>query len=274
MVALARVSRAFEYPRTILHVAPSASGPVIVSEDDEGRRYLQFGWIGAFQSAVWPGFPLRLELDYTRAVAATLAFVPEPTRVLVVGLGGGAIPTFLHAVLPRAHIDAVEIQPEVLDAARRFFGFHEDARLHAHLTDGRRFIETPGPAYDLIILDAYGARSIPASLASQAFLRATQARLTPDGAVVGNVLRKSGRPGSVMDPLWKASFPQLFAFDVQESDNRILVGLPHERKPTRRALLARAGKLAHDWGVAFNLRARVPRPVSRLRPRAASNGRA
>lgn len=263
VTALARVSRAFEYPRTVLHVARSAGGPIIVSEDDEGRRYLQFGWIGAFQSAVWPGFPLRLELDYTRAVAAALAFAPEPSRILVVGLGGGAIPTFLHAVRPQAHIDAVEIQPQVLDVARRFFGFREDATLHAHLTDGRRFIETPGPAYDVIILDAFGARNIPAALASPAFFQATLARLTPEGVVVGNVLRKSGRPGSLMDPLWKASFPQLYAFDVEESDNRILVGLPHSRKPPRRELLARASQLAREWGLAFNLRARVPRPLGR-----------
>ncbi|AKQ63744.1 Spermidine synthase [Myxococcus hansupus] len=270
VTALARVSRAFEYPRAVLHVARSAGGPIIVSEDDEGRRYLQFGWIGAFQSAVWPGFPLRLELDYTRAIAATLAFVPEPSRILVVGLGGGAIPTFLHAVRPQAHIDAVEIQPQVLDVARRFFGFHEDATLHAHLMDGRRFIETPGPAYDLIILDAFGARCIPPALASPAFFQATLARLTPDGAVVGNVLRKSGRPGSLMDPLWQASFPQLYAFDVEASDNRILVGLTHPRKTPRRELLARAGKLAREWGMVFNLRARVPRPMRLRAPRPAT----
>ncbi|ATB50322.1 spermidine synthase [Corallococcus macrosporus] len=267
VAALGRVSRAFEYPRTILHVARSASGPIIVSEDDEGRRYLQFGWIGAFQSATWPGFPLRLELDYTRAVAATLAFAPNPSRLLVVGLGGGAIPTFLHAVFPDAHIDAVEIQPQVLDLARRYFGFREDAALHAHLTDGRRFIEAPGAPYDVIILDAYGTRSIPPALATREFLQATQARLTPDGVVVGNVLRKTGRPGSLMDPLWRASFPQLYAFDVRASDNRILVGLPHTRRPQRKELLARAGRLAREWGVSFNLRARVPRRVSRS-PRA------
>jgi len=260
-MALARVTRAFEFPRTILHVARAPGAPVIVSEDDEGRRYLQFGWIGAIQSAVWPGFPLRLELDYTRAVAATLAFVPEPARILVVGLGGGAIPTFLHAVLPAAHIDAVELQPQVLEAARRFFGFREDASLHAHLIDGRRFIETPGPSYDLIILDAYGTRNIPPALASREFLLATQARLAPGGAVVGNVLRKPGKPGSLMDPLWQASFAQLYAFDVSESGNRILVGLAHASSPSRTTLLARASRLAREWGAPFDLRARVARRV-------------
>ncbi|MFP2961824.1 spermidine synthase [Myxococcus sp. 1LA] len=272
-MALARASRAFEHPRAILHVARSASGPIIVSEDDEGRRYLQFGWIGAFQSAAWPGFPLRLELDYTRAVAATLAFVPNPSRVLVVGLGGGTIPTFLHAVLPDAHIDAVEIQPQVLDMARRYFDFREDAALHAHVMDGRRFIEAPGAPYDVIILDAYGTRHIPPALATPEFLQATQARLTPAGVVVGNVLRKTGKSGSLMDPLWQASFPQLYAFDVQSSDNRILVGLPHPRGPQRAELLARAGRLAREWGVSFNLRARVPRRVSRS-PRPRPKGRA
>lgn len=272
-MALARVSRAFEFPRTILHVARSPSGPIIVSEDDEGRRYLQFGWIGAFQSAAWPGFPLRLELDYTRAVAAALAFAPAPKRLLVVGLGAGTIPTFLRAVLPQAHIDAVEIQPQVLDAARRYFDFHEDEALHAHVTDGRRFIEAPGAPYDVIILDAYGTRSIPAALATREFMQATLARLTPDGVVVGNVLRKTGQPGSRMDPLWQASFPQLYAFDVKASDNRILVGLPHARRPLRSQLLAHAGQLAREWGLPFNLRARVARRVNRRASQKADNMR-
>jgi spermidine synthase len=266
VLTLARVSRAFEHPRTVLHVAKSSGGLLIVSEDDEGRRYLQFGWVGGLQSVVWPGFPLRLELDYTRAMVAALAFVPEPRRILVVGVGGGAVPMFLRAVLPEAHIDAVDLHPEVLDLARRYFGFREDAALHAHAADGRRFIEDPGPPYDLILLDAYGTRGIPPPLATREFLLAARARLAPGGAVVGNVLTPAGKHVSSMAQLWQESFAQLYAFSVMESANQILIGLAHTKRHSRSELMARAASLTREWGVSFSLRARMARAYPSHRP--------
>ncbi|WP_223754859.1 spermidine synthase [Myxococcus sp. RHSTA-1-4] len=258
-MAQARVARAFEHPRKVLHVAKSSAGLLIVSEDEEGRRYLQFGWLGASQSVVWPGFPLRLESDYTRAMVAALAFVAEPRRILVVGVGGGAIPMFLRTVLPEAHIDAVDLHPEVLDVARRYFGFREDAALHAHVADARRFIATPGPPYDAILLDAYGPRGIPPALATREFLQATRARLAPGGVVIGNVLRFPGKWNSSMARTWQESFAQLHAFTVEESANQILVGLPDAKKRSRAELNARAEQLTREWGVAFSLRSRVAR---------------
>jgi spermidine synthase len=259
VMAQARLSRALEHPRKLLHVAKSRDGLLVVSEDDEGRRHLQFGWLGSAQSVVWPGFPLRLESDYTRAMVAALAFVAEPRRILVVGVGGGAIPMFLREVLPQVHVDAVELHPEVLDVARRYFGFHEDSAVHAHVADARRFMDTPGPPYDAILLDAYGARGIPAPLATRDFLRAARARLSPGGVVVGNVLRAQGRPNSSMAPTWKECFAQLYAFTVESSANQVLVGLPDATKRSRTELNARADRLTREWGTPFNLRTRLAR---------------
>jgi spermidine synthase len=269
-MALARVARALERPRKVLHVARSAGGLLVVSEDEEGRRYLQFGWLGASQSVVWPGFPLRLESDYTRAMVAALAFVAEPRRLLVVGVGGGALPMFLRAVLPEARIDAVDLHPEVLDVARRYFGFREDSALQAHVADARSFIAAPGPPYDAIFLDAYGARGIPPALTAREFLQATRARLAPGGVVVGNVLRFPGKWNSSMAATWHESFAQLHAFTVEESANQVLVGLADTKKRPRAELRARAEKLAREWGVAFSLRSRVAHryqgPGRRWRP--------
>jgi spermidine synthase len=259
VVTLARVARAHEQPRKVLHVAPSPAGLLVVTEDDEGRRYLQFGWLGSTQSVVWPGFPLRLESDYTRAMVAALAFVAEPRRILVVGVGGGAVPMFLRAVLPQVHIDAVDLHPEVLDVARRYFGFREDGALRAHVEDARRFLDAPGPLYDAILLDAFGPRGIPPALATREFLLAARARLAPGGVVVGNVLRRPGRWNSSMAPTWQDSFAQLYAFTVEESFNQVLVGLPDAGKRPRAELNARAERLTREWGVPFGLRTRLAR---------------
>lgn len=259
LVALVLFSCSVISPRTVLYEADSAYNHIVVSEDRQGWRYLQFERGGALQSQVRPEHPLELELPYTRVAMVGLAFVPEPRRILVVGLGGGAMPMFLRAVLPEAHIDVVDIDPAVVEVARRYFGFREDTALRAHVDDGRRFIESPGPAYDLIFLDAYGASSIPEHLTTREFLAAVRARLAPGGAVVANVWERPNPLFGSMVRTYQASFARLYTFEVPGSANRILVGLPHPEEHSRQSLQARAERLERERGVPFDLSALVAR---------------
>ncbi|QSQ16826.1 spermidine synthase [Myxococcus landrumensis] len=254
---LARVFRWLSQPRAVLYMGKPGAYRCIVSEDGVGRRYLQFGRDSAFQSVVRPGYPQWLELEYTQGMIGGVAFVNEPRRILMVGVGGGALPMFLHAALPEAHIDAVDCDAEVLDVARRYLGFREDARLRAHQVDGRRFIEAPGPAYDVILLDAFGPRGAPRALATWEFLQAVRARLAPGGAVVCNVHRAPNPHYPEMFQTWRASFPQLHAFDARTTANRIVVGLGSTEKVSRSLLKARLTRLARAAG--FNPRALMSR---------------
>jgi spermidine synthase len=263
---LSRIARSLSHPRTVLYVGRSAQSRFIVTQDAGGRRFLQFDWDGPYQSVVGPGFPLRLELPYTRAVVAGLAFVEAPRRILVVGVGGGSIPMFLRAVLPRAHIDAVDTDDGMLDVAQRYFGFRPDSALQAHVADGRRFIETPGPAYDVIILDAYGPRGIPRALATREFLLATRARLAPGGAVVSNAVRHPNPLFPAMVRTYRSVFEQLYGYDVEETANRILVALAHPEKPSRAALKTRADRMGRSRGVPFSLRALMARRLEAAPP--------
>lgn len=258
LAALALLACSASSPRSVLYEKQSPYTFISVTEDGEGKRYLQFDRTGSLQSVVRPGKPLQLELAYTRVSMVGLAFVPEPQRILVVGLGGGAMPMFLRAVLPEAHVDAVDIDPDVVEVARRYFGFKEDARLRAHVGDGRGFVEAKGAAYDLIFLDAYGPDSIPEHLATLEFLGAVRARLSERGAVVGNVWEYPPNPRfDSMVRTWQAGFKQLYTFDVRGSGNRILVGVPYAEKQAKAALEARAEKLERAKDVPFDLSALV-----------------
>nr|WP_284668393.1 fused MFS/spermidine synthase [Myxococcus sp. SDU36] len=246
--------------RKVLYEKQSPYTLISVTEDEEGRRYLGFDASGALQSVVWRGRPLDLVLPYTQVSMVGLTYVPEPRRILVVGLGGGAMPMFLRKVVPRAHIDVVDIDPDVVTVARRYFGFREDALLRAHVGDGRRFIEAERPAYDLIFLDAYGPDSIPEHLATQEFLKAVRAKLSPQGAVVGNVWAfPPNRHYDAMVRTWQVAFTQLYEFIVPQSSNRILVGVGYEAKVAAKTLEARAEKLERTRGVPFDLSGLVDR---------------
>ncbi|MFP2930539.1 spermidine synthase [Pyxidicoccus sp. 3LG] len=258
LVGLALLACSASSPRSVLYEKQSPYTFISVTQDGEGRRYLQFDKSGALQSVVWPGQPLRLELPYTQVSMVGLAFVPEPKRILVVGLGGGAMPMFLRAVVPEAHIDVVDIDPDVVKAAKDWFGFREDERLRAHVADGRGFVEAAGPPYDLVFLDAYGPDSIPEHLATVEFLASVRKRLAEKGAVVGNVWEFPPNPRfDSMLRTWQVGFRQLYAFDVRGSANRILVGLAHPEKQPRALLESRAEKLERARNVPFDLSEQV-----------------
>ena len=115
----------------VLYQKASQYNTIIVSEDEHGMRLLRFEPNGARQSIVKPGDPTYLGFGYTRVAFSGLALTPEPRRMLVIGLGGGTMPMFLRNYYPAALIDVIDIDPDVVQVAKDYFGFREDERLHA-----------------------------------------------------------------------------------------------------------------------------------------------
>lgn len=67
--------------------------------------------------------------------------ITEPTkRVLVIGLGGGALCSYLHKKIPGSIVEGVEIDPTMLELARKYFGFHPSETLKANVADGLSFV--------------------------------------------------------------------------------------------------------------------------------------
>jgi len=227
---------------------------IIVSEDDAGLRTLRFEEYGARQSVAKVGDPNHLELVYSHGMLAGLAFIDQPNRVLVVGLGGGTIPTFLRAHFPDATIDAVEIDPDVVDVAKEYFGFREDAKMHAYVEDGRTFIEKRRDLYDLIYLDAYNADSIPYHLATREFLLAARQALTKNGVVAANLWSSSWNPSyPSMVRTYVDVFETTYLLDVPSVSNKILFASPSKEKINRRELAKQASRISTRQGFRFDL---------------------
>jgi spermidine synthase len=171
----------------VVYKAPSPFGTVfVVDEGDE--RTLRFDHPdGNRQSAMLKSNPQAVLSNYVRVATAGLAFAEGRSRALVVGLGGGALPLLLHRCLPRMVVDVVELNPVVVDVARRFFGVREDERLHITVEDGAEFMKRQGPSYDFILLDAFSDKGIPGHLKKSAFFEDVLRRLAPGGAVVLNI---------------------------------------------------------------------------------------
>ena len=247
-----------------------AFGWVIVTEHN-GLRTLQFERGGARQTVVKMGDPAHLELPYAPVALTGLSVCEAPRRVLIVGLGGGTLPMFIRQYFPEAVIDGVDINPDVVDVARRFLGFREDSRMRGIVADGRKFIEETREPYDVIFLDAFGADSVPPPLSTVEFLRAVRKALKPSGVAVGNIWsREYNRLYDPMVRTYQETFDELYLLEVRGVGNRILLGLPRKENFTRTSLAARAGALSRAKGFRFDMSSLVHSGFNHLVERDAS----
>jgi spermidine synthase len=118
-----------------------------------------------------------------------LLFHPHPRRVLTIGLGGGfTLQAIVHHPEPE-RITAVEIDPLVVDAARRHFAAYtdhalDDPRVEVVTADGRNFIDRAGERWDVITSEPPNIWVAGVSgLFTREFYRAAADRLAPGGVL-------------------------------------------------------------------------------------------
>lgn len=131
--------------------------------------------------------PEDLPVRYTQMMTVGVIYPQELGRVLMIGLGGGSISSYLGRFLPDATIDTVEIDPGVVRAAKTYFGMRETPRVRYLESDGRVFLNRRKETYDLILVDAFHGGYVPFHLLTKEFYTLLKARLAPGGAVAFNV---------------------------------------------------------------------------------------
>ncbi len=159
---------------------------VEISELD-GVRALHLGSV-TVQSAMRVSAPYDLELNYSRGVMMFLLFAAEVREVLIIGLGGGSIPKFIHHYLSPMRVTAVELNPAVIAAARGSFMLPpDDDRLHVIEGDGIVHVRENPESADVLILDAFDASGLAPGLTSQEFYDSSFEALRRDGILVVNL---------------------------------------------------------------------------------------
>jgi hypothetical protein len=110
---------------------------------------------------------------------------PRMLRVLCIGLGGGSLPNFLVHSFPFASVDAVEIDPAVVEAATLAMGLPARLpRMTLHTADAMDFVEAHVAAgkerYDVVCMDAFtGDDEVPSTLCTPRFAAALAQAMHP-----------------------------------------------------------------------------------------------
>lgn len=201
--------------------------------------------------------PAELLVPYTRYMFLSYVFDPQPKQVLIVGLGGGSMVHFLRQHDPEVHVDAVEIDPTIVQVAQQYFAVRQGEQMNLITADGLEYLAETDRQYDVIFMDAFlkpsaetDSTGVPLELKTTRFYQQVQQKLTPDGVVVFN-LNPHPRIRDDVEMLARA-FPQIYLFRLPRSAGLVVVATRDQQRLPHETILRRAARLDRRFDTTFS----------------------
>jgi spermidine synthase len=171
----------------------SGKFPSVELSEEDGVRSLHLG-SSMIQSAMRLNAPNDLELAYTKYMMGFLLFHPNPQDILMIGLGGGSLAKFVYHRLPLSRTVVVEINPEVVAAARGYFFVPgDDDRLQVRITEGSEYVAAHPNAADIVMVDGFDDGCQVPALCTTGFYDSVRQALKRNGVLVVNLLSSDKR---------------------------------------------------------------------------------
>lgn len=111
------------------------------------------------------------------------ALNPDGKNCLVIGLGGGVVPTWYQA--QGINTEVVDIDQAVVEFAHTYFDFNP--AIPVHIEDARYFLIHTKNRYDYLIVDVFNGDTTPGHLLSIEAMRLAKQRLSPGGILAFNL---------------------------------------------------------------------------------------
>lgn len=147
-------------------------------------------------------------------------FRPETNQVLAIGGGALSVPRDFLFRSPSSTIDVVELDRELTQMSRDYFGFVDDPRLQMYYEDGRIFLNKNTKKYDAIFLDAFYGLTPPFQLTSREAVQKMYDALEPGGVLlVNSVAGFEGDASKLFHAFhrtYSEFFPQVYVFQVNK----------------------------------------------------------
>ncbi len=176
-----------------IHQEDSPYQQVRVSENNL-FRYLILD--NTFHAVMWKATPTSLALPYSQVMMGVLPLVGNPQRGLILGHGGGSLAKWLGENWPDLELDVIEMDPSVVQAAERYFGYRPPPNHHVYVQDARTFLRNNPTRYDVVWVDVFARHLIPFHVTTQEFFEELRKHVNAEGVVAVN-LASSDAPANV-----------------------------------------------------------------------------
>ncbi len=233
--------------------------------DKKGYRYLVFQDPARpfhvqrpeeiYQSCMSLEAPLHNDVPYTDYFHLAWIFNLHIKEIIMIGLGGATVPKCFLKDYPEIYFRTVEIDPEVIRIAYRYFFLSLESRHKITVGDGRDYIKKTQEPADLVLLDAFYSHTIPHHLFTVEFFEEIKNKLNEGGLLVINfngALR--GANSYLFSSLYKTLqviFQEIYVFGSRKKSpgsiqNIIIFALKNPQNLERMDIIERARGLAAE----------------------------
>jgi spermidine synthase len=130
-----------------------------------------------------------LALNYAKYYHLMRHFNPKFQKTLIIGGAAYSFPKEYLRSYPDKKIDVVEIDPQMTEAARKYFNLQDNSNLQIFHEDGRVFLNQNTTKYDVILVDAFTSiYSVPFQLTTVEAVREIEKSLNENGVIIVNLI--------------------------------------------------------------------------------------
>ncbi len=219
---------------------------------DCGRwRFLHFDF-NNIQSAMSLDHPNRLALAYTRKMMAFLLFNDQPSRILLLGLGGGSLAKFCYRRLPRTAVTTVEVSEDVIRLREQFRIPQDDERFRVIRGDAARYMARLQRSKDVILADACDRAGVAAELDDIDFYQHVWRHLSARGVFVANMCGDHSNFKTHLGKIRDVFDGRFVTLQVKPDGNVIVFAFKEPQPDVNRTQLeAKSVNLQRQFGLDF-----------------------
>lgn len=224
-------------------------GRIVINDtkNDKGEPVRLYRQSGGFSSATFLEEDKKYELVFDYAKAYTKVTDADNIKdALMIGGAAYQFPKYYISHYPDKAMDVVEIDPEAVNIAKKYFflgdlmedyNTEETGRLNCITADGRVYLSQTDKKYDVVLNDAFSGGNPVGILSTKEAVQAIHDVLSEDGIYAANIIGMSNKTkATFLDSEVKtmqAVFPYVYVlpstddYDLYSLSNFIVVGSDH-----------------------------------------------
>jgi spermidine synthase len=194
----------------------------------------------ARQSAIFTDRNDDLVLEYLKYFRFGSHFCPDAQRALLLGGGGFTYVSDFLQRNPAKLLDVVELDPELVNIAHRYFDLRPDPRLRIFTEDARVYLNRNQTRYDIVYFDTFSSAAIvPHYLTTRETASLVYDSLSSNGVAVLNLMSAvygpRGRFLRAELATYRSVFPRVEIFKLSDDPegvgNVIMVAFKNPSEP-------------------------------------------